>query len=518
MPVDPAQRFTARKNTPRRRRRLVGIAVALGLLCLVGPWATGAQSSSFVAGYDVPGSPSAVAAESPSRIWFTLPAEGAIGQLDIAGDGTPTVLTHAAGAGCAPSDLAVVDGAVWWICASGEAIARRDAATGETRAYPLSRHTTVPLLQAGPTGAADAVAKPDSGTAPHLAILPSRPNEVWFTLPAAGKIGRLAVSDDLATSTVSHYAVPGDLPEPNDIAVQDALRVWLTVPNQSRVYQFRVGTSMFFPVSTDIGSCPWSITAEGGSPWFTDIAGARRQLEPQHTEHCGVALAPAGLEPPVRRGGPGGYVWFSEEAGQRLGRTEAVRFRAIEETGLPGAAPARKGSRSTAPAQCGRPRPGRTSCWPGGLPICSVCTSLWLPCRSLRSLRQPCHSRGTRPMSSSFDSRVRAVALAAVLVAVALLAGPSTARRTVAAQGTPSRLTIPLVMANKDYVSPHPFGVQMYGSLDDAVIGYGPCARRALTLCAGRSAGRRSSGTRDPYRRCIRGTRTRTWSGRASWG
>ncbi len=77
-------------------------------------------------------------------------------------------------------------------------------------------------------------------------------------------------------------------------------------------------------------------------------------------------------------------------------------------------------------------------------------------------------------MSSSFDSRVRAVALAAVLVAVALLAGPSTARRTVAAQGTPSRLTIPLVMANKDYVSPHPFGVQMYGSLDDAVIGYGP--------------------------------------------
>ncbi|NLD43411.1 MAG: hypothetical protein GX657_07950 [Chloroflexi bacterium] len=77
-------------------------------------------------------------------------------------------------------------------------------------------------------------------------------------------------------------------------------------------------------------------------------------------------------------------------------------------------------------------------------------------------------------MTSTFGGRVRAVALAAVLVAVALLTGPSHAGRTVVAQGTSSRLTIPLVMANKDYVSAHRFGVQMYGSLDDAAIGYKP--------------------------------------------
>ncbi|NLD43412.1 MAG: hypothetical protein GX657_07955 [Chloroflexi bacterium] len=344
MPIARAQRTTAPRDTPQRRRRLVGIAVALGLLCLVGPWKTGAQSSSFVTGYDVPGSPSAVAAESPSRIWFTLPAEEAIGQLDIAGDGTPTVLTHPAGEGCAPSDLAVVDSAVWWICTSGEAIARRDAATGETRAYPLSRRITVPLVQAGPTGAADAVATPDSGTAPHLAILPSRPNEVWFTLPAAGIIGRLTVSDDLATSMVSHYAVPGDLPEPNDIAVQDALRVWLTVPNQSRIYQFRVGTSMFYPVSTDIGSRPWSITAEGGSPWFTDIAGGRvGNWNPSTLSIVVWHSLPQASSRPYDMAVQAGYVWFSEEAGQRLGRTDAVRFRAVEETGLPGAAPSPQG-------------------------------------------------------------------------------------------------------------------------------------------------------------------------------
>jgi len=179
---------------------------------------------------------------------------------------------------------------------------------------------------------------------PHLAMHATAPNEIWFTLPASGQIGRLTVGADLTAVGLSHYTVPVDLPEPHDIALQSSTRVWITVPNQARLYQLQVGTGRFYAVATGAGSQPWSLSLDDGSPWFTDIAGNRvGNWNPSTLSIVVWRTLPREGSVPHDLAVHGGYVWFSEQAGHRLGRFSTSSYRAIEETGLPGGSPSPTG-------------------------------------------------------------------------------------------------------------------------------------------------------------------------------
>ena len=73
-------------------------------------------------------------------------------------------------------------------------------------------------------------------------------------------------------------------------------------------------------------------------------------------------------------------------------------------------------------------------------------------------------------MTRSLRATLRALSLALVLATLGVLAAPPHGPRGVVAASPPYALTVPLVVANRDNVVPHPFGVQIYGTISDAAL------------------------------------------------
>ncbi len=340
MPGDPLPHYPPRFGGARRVLLAASLVATLTLLPLGVPDAVSAQApADLVSAWGVPGSPETVSAASSTEAWFTLPAERAIGQLVLDPSGAATVTVH--DVGCSASDLVTLNGVVWWICASGERIGRREFASGATESYPLLFSTWIPVA-AGGGGPADTSTPPSvvgPQVSPHLAMHPAAPGQVWFTLPASLRIGRLTVAGDPASYTLSFFTMPDGAMQPNDIALESTTKAWITVPDQSRLYQLNTALQRFVPQGTGPGSRPWAVTMDGMSPWFTDLAGDRiGNWNPSTLTIISWRKLTPGSQP-FDLAVQGDFVWFSEASGQRLGRLSTASYRGIEGIALPGGTP-----------------------------------------------------------------------------------------------------------------------------------------------------------------------------------
>jgi len=323
---------------------LLALAVGLPLAPLAGPLAVHAQAPQIIRAWDLPGSPEAVSAASSTDVWFTLPAERAIGRLTLDDAGTATVSVH--DADCAASDLLTAGGAVWWICDSGERLWRRDLASGATNSYALITYAWIPIAigGGGPSEGSEAPEPADPPVRPHLAARSAAPGEIWFTLPSAMRVGRLTVGSDPAEYTLSQWAMPAGARQPHDIALESATKAWVTVPDQGRLYQLNTALNRWVGTSTGAASRPWSITIHEGAPWFTDPAGDRvGHWNPSTLTIVLWHSAAAGSYPSEIASG-GGAVWFSEPGVHRLARLDTASSAAVvQDVALPGAAPSPSG-------------------------------------------------------------------------------------------------------------------------------------------------------------------------------
>ena len=302
-----------------RRTRAIVSVLAFCATLLVSP-AVRAQGGHLIRAHDVPGSPQEIAVESPGRVWFTLPEENAIGLLARADDGSATVTTHPLpNPGSEPYDISVAGGAVWFTERAGNRIGRLDLTTLALREYDL----------------------PTAGSEPtSLDALVGTTTQVWYTATGAGRLGRLSIGAALE-GTFEEFTLPAGSVEarPRDVAIQSATRVWVTVPNRSLLYLLQVTTGIFAPVQTGAGSAPWSI-AYSDHPWFTDIG--QNRIGSWNPNTLSIVYwrdlphadsGPYGLD--VR----GGYVWFTEQSGQRVGRLSTTVYRDIMELAVPGVTP-----------------------------------------------------------------------------------------------------------------------------------------------------------------------------------
>ena len=240
------------------------MAVVL-LVCAISP-THAASPSAWITEYPVPGNPFRVAVEAPGRVWFTLPAQNAIGNLVMTSPGVYVVNTYQLPtANSEPYDIAYAAGAVWVTERIGNKIVRFDPLANQWLEYPI----LTPASQ--PTG---------------LTVLAGQPVQVWFVERAGNKLGQYTISDTL-TGTLAEFPLPSEsqfaTAEMEDIASTSSDAVWFTLPGVGLIGHFNLslwGTSLAFDFKNPrnypwqypgITLRPWQIKLDGkGLPWFTE--------------------------------------------------------------------------------------------------------------------------------------------------------------------------------------------------------------------------------------------------------
>lgn len=295
--------------------------------------------------FQVPGQPRHVDLEGPGRIWFTLPQEDAIGRLVVTSTTEYAVSIYTTTV-TEPYDLKFSQGYVWFTGRAGNQVGRLDILSGNVVTFP------VPTADSQPA---------------RLDVLPGSPTVIWFAESGADSLASLTVTDT-TDFAFAEYPLPteytGAVPE--DIAVWTANEIWFSAPGVQRIgrlipSRWGSGLSPFFfqwmsdgtPLSLDIAvldgnstvfvvdpvgnrlmryfpqtlsvwlpyplpyadSSPYDLVISGGKVWFTEQAGGRvGWLDPGTGgihEYARVSGDPLGLD----RDGVTGCVWFAEEGG-----------------------------------------------------------------------------------------------------------------------------------------------------------------------------------------------------------
>lgn len=110
-----------------------------------------------------------------------------------------------------------------------------------------------------------------SGSA--LNIVSAAPNDIWFTMPTANKIGHIVV-DSAGAATVTEYSVPTANSEPYDL-VFDSINnaIWFTEKSASQLGRLDIATQVITEIGTipTANSMPTGITiAPDDSIWFAE--------------------------------------------------------------------------------------------------------------------------------------------------------------------------------------------------------------------------------------------------------
>jgi streptogramin lyase len=265
------------------------------------------------------GVPFRVCAESPDIVWYTMPAQDALGRLRVTANGYETdAFTVPTPAG-EPYDISCAGGVVWLTERVGNKIASFNPTNSTWTEY------VVPTEGSEPTG---------------IDVQAGDPAEVWFVERVGNKVGRLRVPQS-GGPAFDEYVPPAAWTgmQPEDIDVYAPGLAWFTAPGLELIARLNVtGTApTFFGQSTAPGSRPWSIAAASGTnPWFTDRLGNRiGQFTPGTATNLTWYALPNPNSRPVAIQVTAGQVWFAELAG-RAGSIKRPGT-SIRELSIPGA-------------------------------------------------------------------------------------------------------------------------------------------------------------------------------------
>lgn len=279
-----------------------------------------ADGPSLLTEYPVPGKPLYIAVEAPGKIWFTLPERNWIGKLVVTSTTEYQVITYSVPtANAYPYDVDYAGGMVWFTGRDGNKISRLNPVDGMFTEFALPDTIT------HPTG---------------IDVLTGSSTRIWFA--AYSRAGQLVVTDTSDYTFTTYFTSTLQYTQLEDIFIQNSDSIWFTAPGVSRIGNVKPSlpaSSAIVLVSTGGGSQPWAIQVDsGGYPWFTDKAGNRiGKFFPQTIADILWYTLPSANSAPDDLAIAQGWVWFSEEGGSRVGqlRMSPPTPKLIREFGLP---------------------------------------------------------------------------------------------------------------------------------------------------------------------------------------
>lgn len=304
-------------------KKLLVILLSMPFLLLLfhGMAMAGSTDSPLVA-FSVVGDPLYVAVESPSRVWYTAPDQDLIGRLTVTSTVNYDVVTYTT-AISEPYDLEFAAGYVWFTARAGHAVGRLAPSTGAIDTFTMTNPNTV---LAG------------------LDVVSGSPTRVWLADEGAGALVQLVVTSTTNYTMIEH-ALPdkfGATPQMYDVYVANSDRIWFTTPGDGSMGNFRPSyvwdpERAFTRLSTGAGSAPLGIGVDsGGYPWFVEAGGNRvGKFFPQTLSTFDWYTVPTDNSGLYDIAIGSGYVWFTERSAARIGRLDPDDG-AIREFGLPG--------------------------------------------------------------------------------------------------------------------------------------------------------------------------------------
>lgn len=286
-----------------------------------------------------------LAAGPDGNMWFTEFFGNRIGRITPAGAVTTFAVPTPAGAqsGMAPFGItAGPDGNVWFTM---------DFANAIGRITPAGVITQFPIPAPGSSGSTPIVASTDCVMCGYL-ITAGPDGALWFTIPAASRIGRITVE-----GVVTSYAVPTTPPAANvanpisvgDITAGSDGNLWFTEPNDNQVGRMTpAGAITEFSVPTAAATPTMITPGPLGSLWFTEpganglaqitVSGAITQVPIPTVSSDATDLA----------AGADGSVWFTNVVGAPPADT-------LQVASVGSGASALLGAQVTGPAKAGSP-------------------------------------------------------------------------------------------------------------------------------------------------------------------
>jgi virginiamycin B lyase len=260
-------RFNFRSNAIVKLLLISGLTLLILAGSLQVSTAVFADETMHMEEFDVVGQPLNLVVESTNQVWFTLPAENAIGSLVVTNtidyEFTSYIVPTASSE---PYDL-VYDGAktIWFTERVGNKIGRLNIETGEFNEY------SIPTNDSQPTG---------------IAIAPD--GMIWFAQRSGNQLAMFNPNNQ----TFIERSFPQANIGAEDVVVQrrgctswatgSEGCIWTTGPNVNQVFAFTLETQQFFNVSTynifinQMIEEPWNIAIQGGNRlWISTRKGNR---------------------------------------------------------------------------------------------------------------------------------------------------------------------------------------------------------------------------------------------------
>jgi len=118
------------------------------------------------------------------------------------------------------------------------------------------------------------------------------------------------------------YPLPDPNAQPHDLDYQNSDSIWFTAPGVNSIFRFD-GNS-FAPVYAGGGSQPWAIKVDaGGYPWFTEGIGNRiGHFFPTTLQTTVWYTLPFANSVPYDLAIAEGSIWFTERDGNRIGQLQ----------------------------------------------------------------------------------------------------------------------------------------------------------------------------------------------------
>jgi virginiamycin B lyase len=233
-----------------------------------------------------PGSgPHGVRFDSHGSLWITLEVANAIARIDQTGQIAHTYPIPSPGAGPHGLDIAR-DGSVWWTGKAGGVIGRLDPSTGRMRVFPLPDRGSKPIYIAqgcngmyftelagsriGRITTSGQITEWATPTAHAMPIAVAPHNcRIWFSEAMGHHFGVL----DPQKPPITEYPLPKPDEQLAGLAFDRTGRLWLQYVKPDLIGLVGAGMKVReFPIPTKGATMHRIILGPGGNMWFTELA------------------------------------------------------------------------------------------------------------------------------------------------------------------------------------------------------------------------------------------------------